>query len=41
MLVVKPELSVDILNRGLYLAGGGALIKMLDKKISAETKLAL
>ena len=39
MLVVKPELSVDILNRGLYLAGGGALIKMLDKKISAETKL--
>ena len=39
MLVVKPELSVDILNRGLYLAGGGALIKMLEKKISAETKL--
>ncbi len=27
------------LIRGLYVAGGGALFKMLDKKISTETKL--
>ncbi|TLU58063.1 MAG: rod shape-determining protein [Chlorobium sp.] len=41
VLVVKPELSVDILDRGLFLAGGGALIKGLDKKINEETKLAV
>ncbi|NTW63726.1 MAG: rod shape-determining protein [Chlorobiaceae bacterium] len=38
--VTKPELSADILDRGLFLAGGGALIKGLDKKINEETKLA-
>ena len=36
-----PELSADILDRGLFLAGGGALIKGLDKKINEETKLAV
>ncbi len=41
MLVVKPELSVDILDRGIFLAGGGALIKGIDKKIYEETKLAV
>ena len=39
--VTKPELSADILDRGLFLAGGGALIKGLDKKINEETKLAV
>ncbi|ANT65380.1 rod shape-determining protein [Prosthecochloris sp. CIB 2401] len=39
--VTKPELSADILDRGLFLAGGGALIKGLDKKIHEETKLAV
>ena len=39
--VTKPELSADIFNRGLFLAGGGALIKGLDKKINVETKLAV
>ncbi len=39
--VTKPELSSDILDRGLFIAGGGALIKGLDKKIQSETKLAV
>lgn len=39
--VTKPELSADILDRGLFLAGGGAVIKGLDKKINEETKLAV
>ncbi|ABL64851.1 rod shape-determining protein [Chlorobium phaeobacteroides] len=39
--VTKPELSADILDRGLFLAGGGALIKGLDKKINEETRLAV
>jgi len=34
-----PELLTDIVERGIYLAGGGALIKGLDKKIAEETKL--
>jgi len=34
-----PELSADILDRGIMLTGGGALIKGLDKRISEETKL--
>ena len=28
-----PELSADILDRGIVLAGGGALLKNLDKRI--------
>ena len=40
-LMVKPEVSVDILHRGLFLAGGGSLIKGMDKKIKEETKLAV
>lgn len=34
-----PELLSDILGRGVTLAGGGALIKGLDQKISEETKM--
>ena len=34
-----PELSADILDKGIYLTGGGALLKGLDKLISAETGL--
>ncbi|MBC8044602.1 MAG: rod shape-determining protein [Rhizobacter sp.] len=34
-----PELSADILDRGIMLTGGGALIKGLDKRLSEETKL--
>jgi rod shape-determining protein MreB len=34
-----PELSADIYRTGLYLAGGGALLRGLDKRISMKTKL--
>jgi len=34
-----PELSADISDRGLVLAGGGALLKNLDKRIREETGL--
>ncbi len=32
-----PELSSDILERGIFLTGGGALIKGLDERIRVET----
>ena len=32
-----PELSSDIMEKGIVLAGGGALIKNLDKLLSIET----
>lgn len=32
-----PELSADIMDRGIMLTGGGALLKGLDKLIEAET----
>ena len=32
-----PELASDIMEKGIVLAGGGALIKNLDKLISQET----
>ncbi|MDD4142518.1 MAG: rod shape-determining protein [Bacteroidales bacterium] len=34
-----PELSADIYRTGIYLAGGGSLLKGLDKRISRMTKL--
>lgn len=34
-----PELSSDIIDRGIVLTGGGALIKGLDKLIFEETKI--
>ena len=34
-----PELSSDIYKRGIYLTGGGALLRGLDIRISAKTKL--
>ncbi|MBK6770590.1 MAG: rod shape-determining protein [Ignavibacteria bacterium] len=32
-----PELSSDLLDRGIFLTGGGALIKGLDERIKTET----
>ena len=34
-----PELSADIYQTGLYLTGGGALLRGLDKRISSKSKL--
>ena len=34
-----PELSADIYKTGIYLAGGGALLRGLDKRISGKTRL--
>lgn len=34
-----PELAADIYRRGLYLTGGGALLRGLDKRISHKIKL--
>lgn len=37
--LTPPELSADIFQTGLYLTGGGALLRGLDKRIAAKTKL--
>ncbi len=34
-----PELAADIYKTGIYLAGGGALLRGLDERISSKTKL--
>ena len=34
-----PELSADLIERGIMLAGGGALLRGLDKILSDETGL--
>ena len=34
-----PEVSADIIDRGIVLTGGGALLKNLDERLKAETGL--
>ncbi|HZM52546.1 MAG TPA: rod shape-determining protein, partial [Vicinamibacteria bacterium] len=34
-----PELSADIVDRGIVLTGGGSLLKNLDKLLREETSL--
>ena len=34
-----PELAADIYKNGIYLAGGGALLRGLDQRVSSKTKL--
>lgn len=34
-----PELAADLVDRGIVLAGGGAMVRHLDRKISHETHL--
>ena len=36
---MPPELYADIVKKGVYLAGGGALIKGLDKRLSKKSGL--
>lgn len=37
--ITPPEVSADIYRTGLYLTGGGALLRGLDKRIAQKTKL--
>ena len=37
--ITPPELAADIYNRGIYLTGGGALLRGLNERISSRTKL--
>ncbi len=37
--ITPPELSADIYQTGIYLTGGGALLRGLDRRIQAKTKL--
>ena len=37
----RPELSADIVDRGIVLTGGGSLLKNLDKRLREETGLPL
>ena len=36
-----PELSADVVDRGIILTGGGSLLKDLDKRLREETKLPI
>jgi rod shape-determining protein MreB len=37
--ISPPELSADIYDNGIYLTGGGALLRGLDKRLGMKTKL--
>ena len=37
--MTPPELSADIFRTGIYRAGGGSMLRGLDKRISLKTKL--
>jgi rod shape-determining protein MreB len=37
--MTPPELSADIYNSGIYMAGGGSMLRGLDQRISAKTDL--
>jgi rod shape-determining protein MreB len=37
--MTPPELSADIFNTGIYLAGGGSMLRGLDKRLHLKTKL--
>ncbi len=36
-----PELSADLVDRGIYLTGGGALLRGMDKLLEAATEIKL
>ncbi len=37
---IPPELYTDVVRNGIYLAGGGALIRGLDRRLSEKTGIA-
>ena len=39
--LTPPELSADIIDQGIVLTGGGALLRNLDKRLSEETGLPI
>lgn len=39
--MTPPELASDIYRTGIYLTGGGALLRGLDKRLSLKTKLSV
>ncbi len=39
--LTPPELSADIFKTGIYLTGGGSMLRGLDKRIHLKTKLAV
>jgi rod shape-determining protein MreB len=39
--MTPPELAADIYRTGIYMAGGGSLLRGLDKRISLKTKLSV
>ncbi|MCC5945403.1 MAG: rod shape-determining protein [Bernardetiaceae bacterium] len=39
--ITPPELAADIYEHGIYLTGGGALLRGLDKRLALKTKLPI
>lgn len=39
LAMTPPELAADIYNTGIYMAGGGSMLRGLDKRISQKTDL--
>jgi rod shape-determining protein MreB len=39
--ITDPELSADIVNKGIIMTGGGALLEGIDRLLSRETGLAI
>lgn len=39
--ISPPELSADIYDNGIYLTGGGAMLRGLDKRLAMKTKLPI
>ena len=36
-----PELAADVMDQGIVLTGGGALLRKLDQRLAEETKMSV